>query len=201
MPSDTNCCRITKTLRPRPKVCSCCARKCRVDCTSSEEQHKLNLRLPGCFVLGEEFDRDGFSNVEDFYSYCTTEISKAVQDISQMNDALRNYLLGTPLTVDEECLLFGGGSSLEDGSTQSRDSMMDSASLRSSNIVFLKSQLESTLESVNKYESQGTTNIVKQLKEELARSQAVMEQQRAEISRLNEKLSDVDFSGIDPRCS
>lgn len=187
--------------RLRPRVYSCCARKCRVGRLSSEELHRLNLKLPGCFVLGEEFDRDGFSNIEDFYSYCTTEITKAVQDISQMNDALRNYLLGTPLTVDEECLLFGGGSSLEDGSTQSRDSMIDSSSLRSSNMVFLKSQLESTLESVSKYESQGTTNIVKQLKEELARSQAVMDQQKVEISRLNEKLSDVDYRGTDRRCS
>ena len=79
--------------------------------------------------------------------------------------------------------------------------MIDSSSLRSSNMVFLKSQLESTLESVSKYESQGTTNIVKQLKEELARSQAVMDQQKVEISRLNEKLSDVDYRGTDRRCS
>ena len=108
-----------------------------------------------------------------------------------MNDALRNYLLGMQLSLDEECLLFGGLTSQQEIQSQADSPSCYLSSSGASEMELLKSQLESSLQNLSNLGTENSNSMIKNLQLELARSQSVMNEQKLEISNLQNKLQKV----------
>lgn len=139
----------------------------------------MALSIPQHFLTDEEFRRDEFASLEDFYGFCNERVNEAISVLVQINDALRKYLINKPLRPDEHDLLFSDRSQFKPASVLESSGLGTSPHTNDSTSVDLWPPI---LEE---------SAAVEGLRRELDRCKDVIENQRLEIMSLESKVAKV----------